>query len=125
MTRRTIAEPIAGKARRRRVEITDSVRDQQKHAGGENASDDLGDHVADHSVSRELAAEIQSEGDSRVEMAARDRAHCVDHRQERKAKGERNARVTDMVASENGAAASAKYEDKRSDQFRQIDPHRP
>ncbi len=83
------------------------------------AADHLGDDVGQHVRGREAAARGQADGDGRVEVAARDVADGVGHRQHGQAEGQGHAEEADPdlgeSRGEHGAAAAAEHQPERAD----------
>ena len=101
--------------------------DQIENSGAGDAADDLGDDVGDHLGFRMTSADDQSDGDRRIQVAARDVADGVGHGHHGEAEGERNADeadaevdggVTDRtgeVRREDRAAAATEDEPERAE----------
>jgi len=70
-----------------KIEPCLAAGDHVNHSGGEDRTGDLCDHVLRNIAPGEPAPYGEAKGDRGIQMAARDVADRVGHRQHRKAKG--------------------------------------
>ena len=86
--------------------------------GADEGADDLADDVAEEFLDGDLLGDEHREGDGRVDVAARDAADRVDHRDDDKAEGKGGGDEVD--AGPHGDAAAEDDEDEGTDAFSDI-----
>ena len=98
-------EAARGKAR-------DLREDEEGDEGAEEAADDLRDPVGDEVLVLEAARDREAERDRRIEVAAGNAAHREGHREDREARGERDADPADADLRHAGRADRARADGK-------------
>ena len=81
----------------------------------DDSTDHLADHIGDEFREVHPPGDQHAEADGRVDMAAGDGSDAIGHGDQAEAEGEGNSREADMLAGNDGGAATDENERKRAD----------